>query len=1038
MSAHFKSKIRTELVRRTQTAKLRCEAIGDPPIEVNWLRDKVPLYGLDEPRYSFAETPLADGVLSELTIVDTDRPDSALFTCISQNSFGNDDTNIQLVVQSVPDPPLDIRIHEYESRSVKISWLPGHSGNSPVQRYTLMYGQLAPGGHSSLSNISLAGNESTTVLQNLTPLTEYQFYLQAANALGASRLPNEPVKFRTDDEAPASPPLYVKVQAESSRSIRVRWRAPERRAHFGSISGFYVGYKLAVGPPTSGASVVGQQSAASEPATFIYKTVELQPAGEQNRSETQADQECLLSGLRRAHRYLITVQAFNGRGAGPASEPVMAETWRFDVPDPPSLRLVMRTRRSVHLAWHSPSSGSSSGGAPGESAALLRRAGAGVRVFNAGESLLSSSQSVESSQRSNSGQPDSGQPAVAASGNLTEPIVGYVLTRRQLPDGQSMEVRLPSDHLSQIVDNLACGTRYEFTIAALNSIGLSPPSEPLLVKTEGSEPVAPDRNSLLSLNSSSVLINLAAWHNGACTMRSFDVAFKPSKSKKWNSLTSYHLAQQPTGSDTAGQAALQASQSGSVQRLSVTNSTIVLDDLSSALNYDLKIVATNEAGSTEALYTFNTHSVGPNYPWLGGSTSPDDENAGLGVLFGAQTAAMPYLVFLIIAGLFSSVICLALVRARSRAGKERNTSSSSACSLSLSSASRSNQSGASHYYATSSDPSSSSGAQKQRVNLTSKQLASDSCSPENELNLSSATSEALAHLNAGIYGNHHYQQHQQLHHSHHLGMLEKNPSQHQAESNNYSYLARASSPTELASEAEMCLGASALSISGMPGSIETSEQLEKPSGYFLASSTMAKHAQPQHQLNHVTKSSTLPANCHAQQLLHQLIQQHQAEQHANEQQQQQQQVLDAIQHQQQATSDPSSAYLLACSSVAAAMQAASEEQQASLMQQQQQAYATVKRGCPRPPRLCDYTIYQCPNVAATLQHYEANQQLQMDANVARCCEVAQQQSGSDVTPEAGGAQQAATMYSAPQQQPQVSSQQQSASDYQQLRLPLNQ
>ena len=37
-------------------------------------------------------------------------------------------------------------------------------------------------------------------------------------------------------------------------------------------------------------------------------------------------EECVLTGLKRATKYQIIVQAFNSKGAGPASEPVNAKT----------------------------------------------------------------------------------------------------------------------------------------------------------------------------------------------------------------------------------------------------------------------------------------------------------------------------------------------------------------------------------------------------------------------------------------------------------------------------------------------------------------------------------------------------------------------------------------------------------------------------------------------------------------------------------------------------------------------------------------
>lgn len=53
----------------------------------------------DDGRYDLIETIMNDGIKSELLIRNTERRDGGLYTCLGSNSFGHDDTNIQLIVQ---------------------------------------------------------------------------------------------------------------------------------------------------------------------------------------------------------------------------------------------------------------------------------------------------------------------------------------------------------------------------------------------------------------------------------------------------------------------------------------------------------------------------------------------------------------------------------------------------------------------------------------------------------------------------------------------------------------------------------------------------------------------------------------------------------------------------------------------------------------------------------------------------------------------------------------------------------------------------
>lgn len=96
---HFGSKFRAETVRKGQEAVVKCEAEGDAPISVSWFKDKIPLSVRDEPRYQVTESPSRKGVSSLILIKESDRRDSALFTCRASNSFGDDDTNVQLILQ---------------------------------------------------------------------------------------------------------------------------------------------------------------------------------------------------------------------------------------------------------------------------------------------------------------------------------------------------------------------------------------------------------------------------------------------------------------------------------------------------------------------------------------------------------------------------------------------------------------------------------------------------------------------------------------------------------------------------------------------------------------------------------------------------------------------------------------------------------------------------------------------------------------------------------------------------------------------------
>jgi Down syndrome cell adhesion protein len=93
------NKFQAETVKRMQDARLRCEAIGDQPLSINWIKDKLPFNPREDPRFELIENFTNQGLSAELIIHGTDRRDSALYTCIASNSYGDDDCNIQLIMQ---------------------------------------------------------------------------------------------------------------------------------------------------------------------------------------------------------------------------------------------------------------------------------------------------------------------------------------------------------------------------------------------------------------------------------------------------------------------------------------------------------------------------------------------------------------------------------------------------------------------------------------------------------------------------------------------------------------------------------------------------------------------------------------------------------------------------------------------------------------------------------------------------------------------------------------------------------------------------
>ncbi|KAF2351458.1 Fibronectin type III [Trinorchestia longiramus] len=176
-------------------------------------------------------------------------------------------------------------------------------------------------------------------LTDLQPSTRYAVYVAAVNAVGASDRTG-PIYVTTGREAPG-PPLHLKVESVSARSVTLSWLPPS--ATHGPLDHYSVGYGFLNKSVDYGALVVslGTGSACHTSAvvhihvgdTSSYcHTRPASPLGEHANAQhvtlsvlvASADRHTrvLLSNLVPAVQYTVTVRAANSYGAGSPSSPL--------------------------------------------------------------------------------------------------------------------------------------------------------------------------------------------------------------------------------------------------------------------------------------------------------------------------------------------------------------------------------------------------------------------------------------------------------------------------------------------------------------------------------------------------------------------------------------------------------------------------------------------------------------------------------------------------------------------------------------------
>lgn len=229
----------------------------------------------------------------------------------------------------------------------------------------------------------MPGSVTSASVQNLQPATSYHLRIIAENRLGQSE-PSQLIQVTTTEEGkvlfkwdlitvvflnifwhiilnfsvPSGPPIDVRVEAKSSTELIVSWDPPQRDLWNGNILGYYVGfqevsfllYYFILFPLCYFVLLLYYSSISSDHRFALWYKVCLSivcaifqlnsnstvlsasgPGGASYTVRTvegagMARARTTLSGLQKHAAYAVVVQAYNSRGAGPASPPTTATT----------------------------------------------------------------------------------------------------------------------------------------------------------------------------------------------------------------------------------------------------------------------------------------------------------------------------------------------------------------------------------------------------------------------------------------------------------------------------------------------------------------------------------------------------------------------------------------------------------------------------------------------------------------------------------------------------------------------------------------
>ncbi|XP_045031535.1 Down syndrome cell adhesion molecule-like protein Dscam2 isoform X5 [Daphnia magna] len=308
---------------------LKCSIRGDPPLNIHWRKDSVPL----DPTQSRVVTraqpatgshPSSSSLhptllTSELSVTNAAVADEGLYECAASNMHGEDSDAVFLQVQDVPQPPLDVRVASAAGRRIQLEWKPpAADGGNPLQEFIIFY--QSPGG--DVRQERIMASQFSGSIGNLQPATVYQVYMTASNALGQSQ-PSLGLTVTTDEEAPEGPPLQVGASSVHARGFTLSWAPPAHQLQHGIIQSYLV---------------------TIDSGRMLNRTV-----------LPSSSNEYTMAGLRPNTNYHAYVQAVNNQGSGPASPSVSVKTSEAPPEEPPlNVACVSLNSQSLQITWQPP------------------------------------------------------------------------------------------------------------------------------------------------------------------------------------------------------------------------------------------------------------------------------------------------------------------------------------------------------------------------------------------------------------------------------------------------------------------------------------------------------------------------------------------------------------------------------------------------------------------------------------------------------------------------------------------------------------
>ncbi|XP_018424454.1 PREDICTED: protein sidekick-2 [Nanorana parkeri] len=247
------------------------------------------------------------------------RPESVyLFRITAQTRKGWGEAAEALVVTTEkrerPQPPSKPGVVQEDVKSRTVL-LTWEPGSDGLSpvRYYTVQTRELPKGRWVVHSSSISHNATSAVVDRLKPFTSYKFRVKATNDIGDSEYSEESESLTTLQAAPDDSPFVISVTPHTTTSVLIRWQPPAEDKINGILLGFRIRYRELVYDGMRSFTVHNIKNPDTKWAELTCKS--------SSRLMSSTLSLCSLSNLNKHKRYEIRISVYNAVGEGPASVP---------------------------------------------------------------------------------------------------------------------------------------------------------------------------------------------------------------------------------------------------------------------------------------------------------------------------------------------------------------------------------------------------------------------------------------------------------------------------------------------------------------------------------------------------------------------------------------------------------------------------------------------------------------------------------------------------------------------------------------------